>query len=88
MVTADEILASIRRLPLPERLRLIRLAAQEAAYETPLPPAVAESAGRTSLLSVDDLLAARHSLPPGAESVSLADMERAIAEGASGHASV
>lgn len=73
---------------LPERLRLIRLAAQEAADETPKPPAVAESAGRTSLLSVDDLLAAGLSLPPGADSVSLADMGRAIAEGASGRARV
>ena len=88
MANADDILATLRRLPLPERLRLIRIAAQEAAEETPKSPVVAESVGRRSNLSVDDLLAARLSPPSSTGSVSLADMERAIAEGASGLASV
>lgn len=88
MATAEDILASLRRLPLPERLLLIGLAAQEAAAETPKPPAVVRGAGHTSVLSVDDLVAARLSLLPDADSVSLADMERAIAEGASGRAGI
>jgi len=50
----DEILATIRRLPLPERLRLIERASLEAAEA------------------------------PGVGPVSLQDMDRAIAEGASG----
>ncbi len=38
----------------------------------------------TRKLTVDELLAARLTPPPGVGSVSVADMERAIAEGASG----
>ena len=80
MGAIDEILATIRRLPLQERLRLIERAAGEAAEDTPKPAAVAE---RRRTLSVDELLAARLTPPPGVGPVSLPDMERAIAEGAS-----
>ncbi len=37
MSALDEILATIRRLPLPERLRLIERASIEAAEDTPKP---------------------------------------------------
>lgn len=40
MGAIDEILATIRRLPLQERLRLIERAANEAAADTPKPAAV------------------------------------------------
>ena len=85
MSALDEILATIRQLPLPERLRLIERAAVEAAEDTPRPAVVAER-GRT--LSVDEFLAARLTPPPGVGHVSLQDMDRAIAEGASGRGSV
>jgi hypothetical protein len=79
MSALDEILATIRRLPLPERLRLIERARIEAAEDTPEPAAVAEGERR---LSVDEFLAARLTPPPGVGPVSLEDMDRAIAEGA------
>jgi hypothetical protein len=41
MGSIDEILATIRRLPLDERLALIERAAREAAEDTPKPGAVA-----------------------------------------------
>ena len=85
MSALDEILATIRRLPLPERLRLIERAAVEAAEDTPQPAAVAERGRR---LSVDEFLAARLTPPPGVGHVSLQDMDRAIAEGASGRGSI
>lgn len=85
MGAIDEILATIRRLPLSERLQLIERAANEAAEDTPKPGAVAE---REHTLSVDELLAARLTSPPGVGPVSLQDMERAIAEGASGRGGV
>ena len=85
MSALDEILATIRRLPLPERLRLIERATVEAAEDTPKPAAVAER-GRT--LSLDEFLAARLTPPSGVGHVSLEDMERAIAEGASGRGSI
>jgi hypothetical protein len=85
MSALDEILATIRRLPLPERLRLIERAAIEAAEDTPKPATVAE---REGTLSVDELLAARLTPPPGIGAVSLQDMEHAIAEGAAGRGSV
>ena len=81
MGSIDEILATIRRLPLQERRRLIGQAANEAAEDTPKPAAVAEPA-RTP--SVDELLAVRLTPPPGVGPVSLQDMDRAIAEGARG----
>ena len=81
MGAIDEILATIRRLPLQERLRLIEQAANEAAEATPKPAAVA---GPARTLGVDELLAARLTPPPGVGPVSLEDMDRAIAEGASG----
>ena len=81
----DEILATIRRLPLPERRRLIERATLEVAEDTPKPAAVAE---RHRTLSVDEFLAARLTPPPGVGPVSLPDMDRAIAEGASGRGSV
>ena len=81
MGAIDEILATIRRLPLQERLRLIEQAANEAAEDTPKPAAVAE---RAPTLSVGELLAARLTPPPGVRPMSLQDMDRAIAEGASG----
>ena len=77
MGAIDEILATIRRLPLQERLRLIERAANEAAEDTPKPAAVAEPK-----LSVDEVLAARLTPPPGVGPVTLQDMDRAIAEGA------
>ena len=81
MGAIDEILTTIRRLPLQDRLRLIEQAANEAAEDTPKP---AGDAKRARTLSVDELLAARLSPPPGVGPVSLEDMDRAIAEGASG----
>jgi len=81
MSALDEILATIRRLPLPERLRLIERASIEAAEDAPKPAAVIE---RRRTLSVDEFLAARLTPPPGVGPVSLQDMERAIADGASG----
>ena len=79
MGAIDEILATIRRLPLQERLRLIERAANEAAEDTPKPAAVAAPEPK---LSVDDALAARLTPPPGVGPVTLQDMDRAIAEGA------
>jgi hypothetical protein len=85
-VTAlDEILATIRRLPLPDRLRLIERAKLEADEDTPQPAAVAQ---RQRKLTVDEFLAARLTPPPGVGPVSLEDMDRAIAEGAIGRGSV
>ena len=81
MGAIDEILATIRRLPLQDRLRLLEQAANEAAEDTPKPAGVPE---RARTLSVDELLAARLAPPPGVGPVSLEDMDRAIAEGASG----
>jgi hypothetical protein len=83
MSALEEILATIRRLPLPERLRLIERASIEAAEDTPTPGAVSE---RSRALSVDEFLAARLA-PAGVSGVSLQDMERAIAEGANGRGS-
>ncbi len=85
MTPLEEILATIRRLPLPERLRLIERAALEAAEDTPTPAGVADRGQR---LSVDEFLAARLAPPPGVGPVSLQDMDRAIAEGAIGRGSV
>ena len=85
MTALEKILATIRRLPLPERLRLIEQAAAEAAEDTPTPAAVAEHSRR---LSLDEFLAARLTPPAGVGPVSLQDMERAIAEGAGGRGSV
>jgi hypothetical protein len=73
----DEILATIRSLPLPARLRLIERATLEVAEDTPKPAAVT---GRGRTLSVDEFLAARLTPPPGVGPVSLQDMDRAIAE--------
>ena len=81
----DEILAIIRRLPLSERLRLIERATLEVREDTPKPAAVAAPGGT---LSVDEFLAARLTPPPGVGPVSLEDMDRAIAEGASGRGSI
>ena len=85
MGTLDEILATIRRLPLPERLRLIERAKLEVGEDTPKPAAVAE---RGRKLSMDEFLAARLTPPPGVPPVSLEDMNRAIAEGAIGRGSI
>lgn len=85
MTPLEEILATIRQLPLPERLRLIERAAIEAAEDTPRPAAVAE---RRRALTIDELLAARLTPPPGVGPVSLQDMELAIAEGARGRGSL
>ena len=80
--TKDDLLEAIRRLPLDERLRLIQQAAREADEDTPKPAPVEPSAlGRK--LTVDELLDARLTPPPGVGPVSLGDIERAIAEGAS-----
>jgi hypothetical protein len=85
MTPLDEILATIRQLPLPERLRLIERAAIEAAEDTPKPAPVVD---RGRGLSVEEFLAARLTPPPGVGPVSLQDMEHAIAKGASGRGSV
>ena len=85
MSALDEILATIRRLPLPERLRLIERAKLEVDQDTPRPAAVAE---RGSKLSVDEFLAKRLTPAPGVGPVTLQDMDRAIAEGANGRGSV
>lgn len=67
MGAVDEILATVRRLPLRDRLRLIEQAANEAAEDTPKPAGVPE---RARTLSVDELLAARLAPPPGMGPVS------------------
>jgi hypothetical protein len=85
MDALGEILATIRRLPLTDRLRLIEQAALEVAEDTPKPAAVSE---RMRTLSVDEFLAARLTPPPGVGPVSLQDTDRAIAEGASSRGSV
>ena len=85
MSALDDILATIRRLPLPERLRLIERATIEVAEDTPKPAAVAD---RERRLSVDEFLATRLTPPTGVGPVSLQDMDRAIAEGAIGRGSV
>jgi len=85
MSALEEILEAIRRLPLPERLRLIERASLEAAEDTPKPAAAAQ---REQRLSVDEFLATRLTPPPGVGPVSLQDMERAIDEGAAGRGSV
>jgi hypothetical protein len=85
MSALDEILATIRQLPLPERLRLLERAKLEVDEDTPKPAGVAERGRR---LSVDEFLAARLTPPPGVAPVSLEDMDRAIAEGAIGRGSV
>jgi hypothetical protein len=85
MSALDEILATIRRLPLPERLRLIERAKLEVDEDTPKPAAVAE---RERRLTVDEFLATRLTPPPGVGPVSLQNMDRAIAEGAIGRGSI
>jgi hypothetical protein len=85
MSALEEILATIRQLPLPERLRLIERAKLEVDEDTPTPAAVAH---REQKLTVDELLAARLTPAPGVGSVSLEDMDRAIAEGAIGRGSI
>jgi hypothetical protein len=85
MSALDEILATIRRLPLPERLRLIERAKLEVDEDTPKPAAVTE---RERKLTVDEFLAARLIPPPGVGPVSLQDMDHAIAEGATGRGRV
>jgi hypothetical protein len=85
MSAIDEILATIRRLSLAERQRLIERASLEVAEDTPKPGAVA---ARERKLSVDEFLATRLTPPPGVGPVSLQDMERAIADGAIGRGSV
>lgn len=84
MTALEEILATIRRLPLPERLRLIERASIEAAEDSPKPPDVAE---RKRTISLDEFLAARVAPPSGVGPVNLEDMDRAIAEGAIGRGS-
>ncbi len=85
MNALDEILATIRRLPIADRLKLIEQASIEAAEDTPRPPGVAEGERR---LSLDEFLATRLSPPAGVGSASLQDMDRAIAEGAIGRGSL
>jgi hypothetical protein len=80
MGAIDEILATIRRLPLPDRLRLIERAANEAAEDTPRPAAAAPP----SKLSVDELLAARLTPAAGIGPVSVEGMDHAIATSALG----
>ena len=85
MTPLEEILATIRQLPLPERLRLIERAAIEAAEDTPKPAA---AAGRGRALTVDEFLAARLTPPAGVGPASLQDIGLAIAEGARGRGSL
>jgi hypothetical protein len=88
MGTIDEILARIRRLPVSERLRLIAQATREVAEDTPVHPAVGDVEVQAQQLSVDEFLSARLTPPLGVLSVTLQDMERAIAEGMSGRGGV
>lgn len=85
MSALDESLATIRRLPLSERPRLIERAKLEVDEDTPKPAAAAE---RERKLTVDEFLATRLTPPPGVGPVSLQDMDRAIAEGAIGGGSI
>jgi hypothetical protein len=64
---------------------LIERAKLEADEDTPKPAAVTK---RGSKLSVDEFLAKRLTPPPGAGPMTLQDMDRVIAEGASGRGSV
>ena len=75
MKAFEEILAAIRRLPMPERLRLIQRARLEADQD---------ALRERRALGVDEFLAAQLTPPSGVGNVSLDDMERAIAEGACG----
>ena len=52
-MTVDEIVAAIRALPLPERLRLIAIVAREAAIDV-----VAAEAGSVTLIERNGLLIA------------------------------
>jgi hypothetical protein len=58
-MTIDQIVAAIRALPVPERLRVIELAAHDAANDAPVPEAEFASSGgailteRLGLLFVD-----------------------------------
>ena len=83
MGAIDEILATIRRLSLQDRLRLIERAANEAAEDTPRPAAVAPP----SKPSVDDRLAARLTPAAGVGPVSVGNMGHAITTGALGSGS-
>lgn len=47
--TIDDLLATIRRLPLDERRRLIERASREADQDTPKPPATGPSAAPSLL---------------------------------------
>lgn len=85
MSALKEILATIRRLPLPERLLLIERASNEAAEDSPTPLAVVD---RKRRISLDEFLATRLTPPSGVGPVSLEDMDRAIAEGAAGRGSI
>jgi hypothetical protein len=80
MGAIDEILATIRRLPRQDRLRLLERAANEVAEDTPMPASVAQSSKPT----VDDLLAARRTPAAGIGPVSVEAMDRAIGKGALG----
>jgi len=51
MGSIDEILATIRRLPLNERLALIEQAAREAAEDTPMPGAVVSQPSLLGLMA-------------------------------------
>jgi hypothetical protein len=89
--TKNDLLEAIRRLPLDERLRLIQRAANESDEDAPKPPPIGTSPQTSASdrkLTVDELLAARLTPAPDIGSVALRDMERAIAEGASGRGSV
>jgi hypothetical protein len=76
MTALDEILATIRRLPVPERLALIERARLEAAEDTPKPAPVFEP---QRVLTIEELLAARIAAPPNLGTVTLKDIESAIA---------
>ena len=67
---------------------MIHQAAKEAEADTPKPGDVTEVEPGRRALTVDELLAARLTPPPGVGPVSLDDIERAIELGATGRAGV
>lgn len=84
-LSPDDLLAAIRHLPRDEGLEFIQRAAREAEEGACKLASIAASTGSSAgrRLTVAELLATRLTPPPGSDRLTLADMERAIGDGAS-----
>lgn len=71
----EEIVATICRAPLPERLGLIERASVEAGDDSSKPPAGIE---RKRTISLDEFVAARVTAPTGLGPFSLAERDRCL----------